>query len=145
MIVIQSFAKNFGLYGQRVGCFSIPNEDEEWVENMNGFLGSRIRKLYSTNPRIGSDIVKTVLKSDKLRRQWDEDIATMSSRMIDMRKLLFEELSNTDSKDDWSYITKQQGMFAFTHITAAQAKALREKHAVYMLESGRISVCGLTR
>lgn len=36
-------------------------------------------------------------------------------------------------------------MFAFTHITAEQAKALREKHAVYMLESGRISVCGLTK
>ena len=59
---------------------------------MNGFLGSRIRKLYSTNPRIGSDIVKTVLKNDRLRKQWDEDIATMSSRMIKMRQLLFDEL-----------------------------------------------------
>lgn len=36
-------------------------------------------------------------------------------------------------------------MFAFTHIKADQAKALREKHSIYMLESGRISVCGLTR
>lgn len=35
-------------------------------------------------------------------------------------------------------------MFAFTHITSSQAKRLREKHAVYMLETGRISVCGLT-
>ena len=35
---------------------------------MNGFLGSRIRKLYSTNPRIGSDIVRTVLKSKDLRK-----------------------------------------------------------------------------
>lgn len=68
MMVIQSFAKNFGLYGQRVGCFSVPNEDEEWVEKMNLFLGSRIRELYSSNPRIGSDIVKTVLGNNELRK-----------------------------------------------------------------------------
>ena len=64
---------------------------------MNGFLGSRIRRLYSSNPRIGSDIVKTVLKNKDLRKQWDEDIATMSSRMIEMRKLLYSELQKTDT------------------------------------------------
>ena len=40
---------------------SIPNEDEKWVKLMNDFLGSWIRKLYSSNPRFGSDIVKLVL------------------------------------------------------------------------------------
>jgi len=64
---IQSFAKNFGLYGHRVGCFSIVNEDEEWVEKMNDFLGSRIRKMYSTNARYGSDIIRTVLDDPKLK------------------------------------------------------------------------------
>lgn len=34
---------------------------------MNLFLGSRIRELYSSNPRIGSDIVKTVLGNKELR------------------------------------------------------------------------------
>lgn len=45
---------------------------------------------------------------------------------------------------NWDYILKQQGMFAYTHITPEQTKDLREKHAVYMLDMGRISVCGLT-
>lgn len=71
MAVIQSFAKNFGLYGQRVGCMSIPNMDEAWVKSMNDFLGSRVRKLYSNNPRFGSDIIKTVLSDPKMRSQWD--------------------------------------------------------------------------
>ena len=46
---------------------SIPNEDENWVKLMNDFLGSRIRKLYSNNPRFGSDIIKTVLADPKMR------------------------------------------------------------------------------
>jgi aspartate/tyrosine/aromatic aminotransferase len=92
MVVIQSFAKNFGLYGLRIGCISIPNVNETWVKNMNEMFGFVIRRLYSNNPRFGSDIVKTVLNDPELRRQWDKDIELMSSRMIRMRKRLYEEL-----------------------------------------------------
>ena len=34
-------------------------------------------------------------------------------------------------------------MFAYTHITPEQVKVLREKYGIYMLEMGRISICGL--
>ncbi len=104
MSVIQSFAKNFGLYGQRVGCMSITNEDENWVKLMNDFLGSRIRKIYSTNPRFGSDIVKIVLSDPKMRAQWDQDILTMSQRIIKMRQSLYSEIQKYNPSQDWSYI-----------------------------------------
>ena len=68
MMVIQSFAKNFGLYGQRVGCFSMPNSNEKWVKKMVDFLGIRIRRLYSSNPRYGSTIVKTILADPMLKK-----------------------------------------------------------------------------
>ena len=67
MVLCQSFAKNFGLYGHRAGCFSMPCKNKEWVEKMNGFLDSFIRKIYSNNPRFGSDIIKIVLNDEKLR------------------------------------------------------------------------------
>jgi aspartate/tyrosine/aromatic aminotransferase len=50
---------------------SIPNEDENWVKLMNDFLSSRVRKLYSVNPRLGSDIIRTVLSDPKMKSQWD--------------------------------------------------------------------------
>ena len=67
MIVIQSFAKNFGLYGQRVGAMSLPMENAEQAELMEGFFSSRVRRLYSTSPRFGSDIIRTVLSDPKLK------------------------------------------------------------------------------
>lgn len=70
----QSFAKNFGLYGHRIGCFSIPNSDEGWVKKMNNFLNTRIRRVYSNNPRFGSDIVKIILSDESLKSQWKKDI-----------------------------------------------------------------------
>lgn len=68
MMVCQSFAKNFGLYGQRVGCFSMPCTDEAFVKKMNGFLNTLIRRVYSNNPRFGSDVVKTILSDSSLKR-----------------------------------------------------------------------------
>ncbi len=71
---------------------SIPNEDENWVKLMNDFLSSRVRKLYSVNPRLGSDIIRTVLSDPKMKSQWDQDIMTMSQRIISMRKSLYNEI-----------------------------------------------------
>lgn len=34
-------------------------------------------------------------------------------------------------------------MFAYTHLNHEQIKVLKEKYAIYMLEMGRISICGL--
>lgn len=144
MSVIQSFAKNFGLYGHRIGSVSFPNKDEEFVGRLNDFLKTRIRQLYSTNPRYGSDIVKVVLKNPELRKQWEEDIVTMSSRMIKMRQLFSDGLKKLEPSGKWDYVKEQQGMFAFTHITKEQAIKLRDLYSIFMLESGRISICGLT-
>lgn len=85
---------------------SIPNEDENWVKLMNDFLGSRVRKLYSSNPRFGSDIIKTVLSDPKMRSQWDKDIFTMSQRIIEMRQSLYNEIKKLNPTQDWSYIVK---------------------------------------
>lgn len=92
MMVCQSFAKNFGLYGHRAGCFSMPCKNKEWVEKMNGYLNSLIRKIYSNNPRFGSDIVKTILADPQIKKQWEEDIKTMAGRIGKMRKLLLAAL-----------------------------------------------------
>ena len=49
---------------------------------------------------------------------------------------------------DWSprrsHITSQVGMFSYTGLTAPQVLKLRAEHHVYMLESGRLSMAGVT-
>lgn len=70
---------------------------------MNGFLNTFIRKIYSNNPRFGSDVVKTILTNDDLKKQWYEDIKTMSGRIQDMRKLLLAALQREGVKG-WEFI-----------------------------------------
>ena len=40
-------------------------------------------------------------------------------------------------------MTRQRGMFSYSGLTKAQMQALRERHGVYGLDSGRICVAAL--
>lgn len=68
----------------------------------------------------------------------------MADRIITMRALLKENLEQLGSKHDWSHITNQIGMFAYTGLTSAQMDTLAKEHSVYATKDGRISVAGIT-
>jgi len=44
---------------------------------------------------------------------------------------------------DFGYFLSQRGMFSYTGLNAAQVDLLRERHAVYLVRSGRMCVAGL--
>ena len=72
----------------------------------------------------------------------------MRDRINFMRKMFVETLSNiTGPKGidrDFSYITRQRGMFSFSGLTQEQVNTLREKYSIYIVGSGRINVAGMT-
>ena len=67
----------------------------------------------------------------------------MRDRIRDMRQKLQDTLSAKLPERDFSYFTKQRGMFSFTGLTKEQVIRLREEFAVYMVENGRMCVAGL--
>merc|ERR1712032_1154217 len=49
-MLAQSFAKNFGLYGQRVGCFSVVCKDTEESKRVLSQIKILVRPMYSSPP-----------------------------------------------------------------------------------------------
>ena len=45
---------------------------------------------------------------------------------------------------DFSFITRQKGMFSFSGLSDAQVKFLRESRSIYIVGGGRINVAGIT-
>lgn len=68
----------------------------------------------------------------------------MAGRIIEMRSLLRKKLEELESKHDWSHLTSQTGMFAFTGLTPEEMKNLASEQHVYGVSSGRISIAGIT-
>ncbi|KAJ5959251.1 uncharacterized protein N7479_006401 [Penicillium vulpinum] len=123
----QSFAKNMGLYGERVGAFSLVCENAEEKKRVDSQIKILIRPFYSNPPST-----------------WLGEVEGMASRIIEMRSLLRTNLEKLGSKHDWSHITSQIGMFAYTGLKPEQMDVLAKEHSVYATKDGRISVAGIT-
>jgi aspartate aminotransferase, mitochondrial len=140
----QSFAKNMGLYGERVGAFSIVAADADEKKRIDSQIKILVRPLYSNPPVHGARIASQILNDPALYKQWLGEVKEMADRIITMRALLKENLEKLGSKHDWSHITSQIGMFAYTGLEPAQMDALAKEHSVYATKDGRISVAGIT-
>ncbi len=114
LMVCQSFAKNLGLYGQRTGTLQIVSESKEERDRINSQLKIIARTLWSNPPKYGARVADLVLSDPALVKMWYDELKVMSGRIADMRSGLERELKNAGSKHDWSHISKQIGMFAFT-------------------------------
>jgi len=70
-------------------------------------------------------------------------MGAMADRIMNVRQLLVDALNKRMPERDWSFITRQIGMFSFTGLSEAQVGNMTEKHHVYMTKDGRISLAGL--
>ncbi|KAI5196997.1 putative aspartate aminotransferase [Aureobasidium subglaciale] len=140
----QSFAKNMGLYGERVGAFSIVCADADEKKRVDSQIKILVRPLYSNPPVHGARVASTILNDPELNKQWLGEVKGMADRIITMRALLKENLEKLGSKHDWSHITSQIGMFAYTGLKPEQMDTLAKEHSVYATKDGRISVAGIT-
>lgn len=100
--------------------------------------------MYSNPPIHGARIASEILNDPALRAQWLGEVKGMADRIITMRALLKENLERLGSKHDWSHITSQIGMFAYTGLSAEQMDKLAKETSVYATKDGRISVAGIT-
>ena len=144
LIVCSSFSKNFGLYRDRVGALTFVTADADAVARVASQMKRCIRSNYSNPPAHGSNIVTKILGSEPLTKLWSEEVDQMRNRINRMRRLFVETLAAKGVSRDFSFITAQRGMFSFSGLTAEQVDALREKHSVYAVRSGRINVAGMT-
>eukprot|EP00568_Trieres_chinensis_P011127 CAMPEP_0183295306 /NCGR_PEP_ID=MMETSP0160_2-20130417/3313_1 /TAXON_ID=2839 ORGANISM="Odontella Sinensis, Strain Grunow 1884" /NCGR_SAMPLE_ID=MMETSP0160_2 /ASSEMBLY_ACC=CAM_ASM_000250 /LENGTH=467 /DNA_ID=CAMNT_0025456769 /DNA_START=62 /DNA_END=1463 /DNA_ORIENTATION=+ len=139
----QSFAKNFGLYGERCGTFSVVTNSPDERERVMSQLKLIIRPMYSNPPVHGSSIVRTVLSDEDLTAQYYDECKSMARRIGSMRSLLVQKLAEAGSKHDWSHVSEQIGMFAFTGMDADMCDRLTNEYYIFLTRDGRISLAGL--
>ena len=144
LLVASSFSKNFGLYNERVGALTLVAADKNAAQTALSHIKQAIRANFSNPPAHGALIVSTVLNDPTLRAQWEGEVTEMRERINTMRHLFVETLNEKGVDRDFSFIARQRGMFSFSGLNNEQVKALREKHAVYIVGGGRISVAGMT-
>jgi aromatic-amino-acid transaminase len=142
-LVSNSFSKIFSLYGERVGGLSVICEDADAADRVLGQLKATVRRIYSSPPNFGAQLVATVLNDAGLKASWLAEVEAMRTRIQAMRQTLVDALNAAMPTGDFTYLLKQRGMFSYTGLSAAQVDRLREEFGIYLVSSGRICVAGL--
>lgn len=143
VFISTSYAKNFGLYSERVGNLFFRGNTSEETNELNEILKTIIRRMYSNPPSNGSNIIKTILEDKELYGLWLDELKQINEQYTTMRYYLRQNFENKLNMD-FSDITKQQGMFYYSILTKEQIEKLREK-GIFLPDNGRISLSGLNK
>ncbi|TRY66411.1 hypothetical protein DNTS_003370 [Danionella cerebrum] len=127
VLLSQSFAKNMGLYGERVGGFTAICNDAEEAKRVESQLKILIRPIYSNPPMNGARIASTILNTPELYSEWLQEVKGMADRIIRMREMLVSNLKKEGSTHNWQHVER-----------------LIKEFSIYMTKDGRISVAGVT-
>jgi len=144
MLITYSCSKNFSLYRDRIGALIAISRDKASAAHTRSNMMSCSRATYSMPAAHGAFLVAEILSDKQLRQSWEAELTTMRNRVNGMRSGFARAMAERGFGDRFGFVADQFGMFSFLGITAEQVIQLREKYSVYMLESSRISIAGLT-
>ena len=145
LLVANSFSKNFGLYNERIGAVTVVAEDADAAVRAFSQVKRTIRANYSNPPAHGALIVSTILNDAALKAMWVQEVKEMRERIAEMRTLFVDSLKAEGVTQDFSFISRQNGMFSFSGLNKTQVARLKDEFGVYIVGSGRISVAGMTK
>lgn len=93
-------------------------------------------------PDHGAAIVTRILRDENLRQIWETELDEMRNRMRGLRQMFSEALNVQGGEAMARAVIDQNGMFSTLPLSQAQAERLRNDHAVYIMNSGRINIAG---
>ncbi|OLS63690.1 amino acid aminotransferase [Pseudomonas putida] len=142
LLITSSCSKNFGLYRERTGALLVRCADAEKLLDVRSQLAFIARNLWSTPPDHGAAVVAEILGDPELKSLWVSEVEAMRQRIARLRSGLVEALAPHGLSERFAHIAEQRGMFSYTGLSPAQVAALRERHSVYMVGTGRANVAG---
>ena len=137
-IVAQSCDKNFGVYRERTGSLFVKGTSRRNAEIIMGNLLQLSRTMWSMPPDHGAAVARTILDDAELRADWRSELDEMCARIRALRA----RLAGYDER--LAYIDRQNGMFSMLPLSEKQVLELREEKGIYMANSARINVVGLS-
>ena len=139
-LVAYSCSKNFAMYRDRVGALFVVGS-QAGVDLALSNLMPLARTNYSMPPDHGAAVVRTILQSAELTREWLAELTEMRTRVGMLRASLAAH--GNAGRIDLSPLAWQNGFFSILPITPEEVARLRAEHGIYVVPNGRVNIAGL--
>lgn len=143
MTIALSCSKNFGVYCDRVGAAIILSRNAEHADLAGNLMKSTARQNYSMPPNHGAAVVRTILEDQTLKADWQQELESMRTRMLNLRTGLAQALRLHSNSDRFDFLATQRGMFSRLPLNSEQVEWLRTERGIYIIGDGRINIAGL--
>ncbi len=128
--------KNFGVYRERVGALFVMANNGRAASAAYTQAQALARANWSMPSDHGAAVVRLVLQSAELTRDWKAELDGMRARILSNRARL------AALNPRLSAVEQQRGMFSQIQIAPEAVARLKDEHAVYIVGSGRMNVAG---
>ncbi len=141
MAIAYSCAKNFSLYGERVGAlYFVCQSNREEIQSQ---IKAIIRANYSNPPIHGAALVTTILDSSELKKEWLQDLEKMRSRIQEMRTRFIATLLSCQFPYDTAFMQNAKGLFCYSGLNQKQVERLIADYGIYLPSDGRVNITSL--
>ena len=137
VIAAQSCDKSFSVYRDRVGALFVKTGSAGATATAMAHVFQRAREMWSMPPDHGAAAVHIILDDPKLNADWRVELDAMRGRINSVR----QRIAAADPR--LAFVGQQFGMFSMLPLSKEQVVRLRERHAIYMADSGRFNVVGM--
>lgn len=143
-LVTVSCSKNFGLYRERTGAIIYVGRSAAETQAVHTNLMMLARRMYSMPPDHGAALVAAIWADAVLRAEWQRELDAMRGRLAGLRGQLAASLAAALPAHDYSFISRQRGMFSLLGLGPDVVEALRRDEHIYCAPDSRINIAGLS-
>jgi aromatic-amino-acid transaminase len=138
VLIAHSCDKNFSVYRDRVGSLFVKTRSAETSATAMAHLFQVARQMWSMPPDHGAAATRIILDDPELAADWHVELDAMRDRINSVR----QKIAAADPR--LAFIGRQFGMFSMLPLSKEQVLALRNDHSIYMADSGRFNVVGMS-
>ncbi|MCC8368360.1 aminotransferase class I/II-fold pyridoxal phosphate-dependent enzyme [Xenorhabdus sp. PB61.4] len=140
--VVNSFSKNMGLYGERIGALSFFSRSNKYREQFELLTKKIVRSTYSMPPQKLAQEISEVISSNDLSQLWHKEISVLRETLLKRKNSLLDVLKRYEL---FHIVTnpKSHGMFLNLNLTEEEINTLAKEFGIYILPNGRLSLASL--
>lgn len=141
-LVAYSCSKNLGLYRERTAAMFLLGATSEAAAAALSNARAVVVSTWAMPADHGASVARTVLADAALTADWLDELARARARVGALRAAFADAAQKRGL--DLQAVRGQAGMFTTLDLGLDQVRTLRERFGVYMTDTARINVAGLT-
>ena len=143
LMIASTCSKTFSVYRDRAGIAAVVSKSPDNAERTLSLMRRIANVTYAMPADHAAAVVRHILDDTKVQLQWIEELTVMSERVRTLRSALAAALKRATNSIEFDFLVDHRGMFSLLPLTNVQIDRLREMHAIYLVQGGRINVAGL--